>query len=218
MWGLTKDVMFLMMVRWMAINVKTWGFSWSVGLVAAKVNMLKFLSVGAASVAVPLLTLWAGILLIKPVIWFIELWRKQYGIVVLPPHACILTYKERSWWSAIYNRPDPDHFWAVQGRLTGIPAYLHLKNERDAFGIYDEWQFHDLWIESGKGTIYHYAYGYDRMRLTHVGKITRTEPDRFVSAKNFPAWWTDNFPVGWEITPEEALAYSYTLHEDFSTQ
>lgn len=214
-WGLTADLMHLMMVRWMAMSVKTWGFSWAVGLTAAKANMLNFISVGAAAVAVPLLTLWVGLMLINPIIWFIELWQKQWGINILPPQACILTYKESSWWGAIYKRPAPDQFWAIQGRPTNIPAYLHLKNERDAFGIYDEWQFHDLWIESGVGTVYHYAYNYDRMRLTHVGKVTRLEETRFIAAKDYPKWWTDNFPVGWEITPEEALAYSYTLHEDF---
>ncbi|GAH35758.1 unnamed protein product, partial [marine sediment metagenome] len=121
------------------------------------------------------------------------------------------------WWAALYTRKHLDRFDIVQGRPTNIPAYLHLKEERDAYGIYDEWQFHDLWIETGKGTIYHHAYGYDRMRLTYVDKPYRIGPDRFAAIKNFPKWWTDNFSVGWEITPEEALAYSYTLHKDFIT-
>lgn len=217
MWGLTKDLMYLMMVRWMAINVKTWGFSNAVGFVAAKTSMLNFIKVGAAAAAVPLLVLWGGLLLIKPVIWFIELWRKQYGINILPLHACILTYKERSWWAALHKRPHEDLFGIVYGRPTNIPAYLHLKEERDAFGIYDEWQFHDLWLESGKGVIYHYAHGYDRMRLTFVSKVYRSGDVYYYSAKNFPKWWTDNFPVGWEITTMEALAYTHTLHEDFKT-
>lgn len=215
MWGLTKDLMFLMMVRWMSISVKTWGFSWSVGLVAAKANMLKFISVGATAAAVPLLTLWVGLLLINPVIWFIELWQKQWGINILPPVACILTYKELSQWAALYKRRGTGEFEMIAGPMTNIPAYLHLKKERDAFGIYDEWQFHDLWIESGKGTIYHYAYGYTEMRLTFVGKVTRLGETLYVASENFPKWWTDTFWPGWEITHEEALAYTYTLHEDF---
>lgn len=216
-WGLTKDLMYLMMVRWMSINVKTWGFSWATGFVAAKTSMINFLKVGAAATAVPLLTFWAGLMLIRPIIWFIDLWQKQWGINTLPPNACILKYQEQTWWCGLYKRPEEDLFYAVQGRETNIPAFLHLKDERDAFGIYDEWQFHDIWMETGKGTLYHYVYGYSEMRVTLVGKITRTEPDRFIAVKNYPKWWTDNYPVGWEITTEEALAYSDTLHEDFET-
>lgn len=215
LWGLTKTVMQLLVMRWFFLYKSAWGFSSAVAFTAAKVNMLHFISTSAAASAVPALALWAGILLIEPVIALADLFMKHYGINVFPEHAAILRYKSRLWWAGVYSHPLSSVWHVYQGATIPVMNFLDWRNQYDAFGIHDEWHFHEMWLECGKGVLYHYGFGRTEMRTVFVGKAEKRMDLHYGYVQRALKPWPWNLPVGFRISRTEAIAYSTTLHEDF---
>lgn len=215
LYGLTREVMRLLIWRWAFTYKSAWGFSMGGSLTLAYAKMKAFISASAAAVAVPALTLWVGIMLIEPVIALADLFMKHYGINVLPEHAAILRYRERLWWAGVYSHPLSRVWHIIQGAEIPAAGFLELRRQYDIFGIHDEWHFHELWLECGKGVVYHYGFGRTEMRTVFVGKAEKRADLHYGYVQRALKPWPWSLPVGFRISRAEALAYSTTLHDDF---
>lgn len=215
MWGLTKEIMTLMLMRWVAVARITWAFTTWNAFQGAVVNMKHFISVGASSVAVPLLSLWAGILMIEPVIMLIDLFSKRPGRNEMPAWAAVLRFKGRLWWASVFRHPTNDRWLLMQGPEVQARAFTIKRLGWQPPFIFDEFLFHELWLELGKGTVYHYAYGRIRWDITFVGMGTKAAEGWYWLSLDPLLGQGWDLPVGWSPEASDSIRYATTLHDDF---
>jgi len=214
-WGLTKDIMFLLMCKWFYMYKYVKGFSSDVALAAAKVMMKNWISVAAAATAVPLLSLWAGLVGLGLFFGFLS-WLEGCGGYIRFNVGRIIIRKDTSlWWGGLIGRMSPKMYdFGVCSKTTFDSALHHTAPGPGTYKTH--WfDMSELWQTVDLGIIYNYIYQWSEVRCTFRGMAHRVG-DRHIRMKVNPsqhAFW--NKPIGWYTTLEQACAYTGQFTEYF---
>lgn len=167
-WGLTFEVM-VAMTKAYAYQLKlAYGFSWDLALVGAKANMLNFISTQAAAVAIPVLTLWGGVVLLALYYKTVDFLGRQAGSWTFKSQRCVMAYGDNFWFGSVIRHPE-EGMWDVE---RAFPVNAPLRNEhRDVGGehsLLDFWDFNELWEGLGVSLLFWHIYYMKQARLNYV--------------------------------------------------
>lgn len=200
-WGLTKNLMFLIMAKWFYISTGTWGFPNAVALAAAKVNMLNWISTSAAATAIPLLGLWASLvglgLYFKFLIWL----EGQQGHVDFNVGRVIIRKDGVLWFGGLIARYTENMYDFAMCRLTPFVSFTQRRIA--GTGVYHENMFwpDGLWQTLTSRWPLHYVTGWTSLLTRCRGTAFLIGPGRLrMNTSKFQhEYW--NVPVGF-VAPE----------------
>lgn len=214
-WGLTKDLMFYMTIKWFYIWLWSKGFSSAISFTAAKANMLAWISSSAGAVAVPALTLWGGIIMLGLVFAVIDWLEGESGFTYFNPGRIIIRRGHRIWWGGLVGRMS--HKMYDIGVCGQSPFEGTVHTETPAAHPYriNWFDIAELWQTADYGIIYNYIYNWTQLRCRFRGMAYQIAPKliRMQVKESQHDFW--NKPVGWNITLEEACAYVGQIHDYF---
>lgn len=197
-WGLTKNLMFLMMAKWFYISKGTWGFSNAVALAAAKVNMLNWISTTAASTAIPLLGLWAGLVGLGLFFKFLDWLEGQLGHVDFNVGRVIIRKDGVLWFGELIARYTENMYDFAMCRLTPFTSFTQRRIP--GTGVYHENIFwlDGLWQTLTSRFPIHYVTGWTRITTRCRGTAFLIGPSRLRMNPSpiQQSYW--NVPVGYE--------------------
>lgn len=215
LWGFTKTLMFLMTCKWFYILTWSKGLPASVALIGAKANMLAWISASAASVAVPVLSLWGGIIMLGFVFGFLSWLEGCGGHLDFTPGRIIIRRGHRIWWGGLVGRMS--HKMYDIGVCGQSPFEGTIHQETFAPHPYRiNWFYIDeLWQTADEGLIYSHIFDWKTLRCRFRGMAYQVAPQliRMRVKESQHNFWKK--PIGWNITLEESCAYVGQIHDYF---
>ena len=214
-WGLTKQLMFMMTIKYFYVCKWTWGFAGSGCFVLAKAWMLNWISASAASVAFPILGGWVGIIMLGLVFGFLSWLEGCDGHLDFNVGRIVIRRGSRLWWGGLVGRMSHKMYdFGVCG-VTPFEGCTHdYTPAPHPYKI--NWFFiNKLWQTADEGIIYSHIYSWQQLRCRFRGFAFQAAPNliRMQVKESQHAFW--NKPIGWNITLEEACAYVGQIHDYF---
>jgi len=215
-WGLTKELMFFMTLKWYFVLKYTYGFSAAGSFAGAKVNMLNWISVGAGAVAVPLLSLWVGLIGLGFFFSFLE-WLEGYGgSVRFNPGRVIIRKGTEIWFGGLCRRPSAKMYDFAICSPSVFEGSIHKVTPSPSPYKIHWFHLQDLWQTMSKGLIFYYVYNWTTVRCRFRGMGYKLPSNRLrmqVSESQHDYW---DKPVGWWQTNAESCAYLDDFDDHFS--
>lgn len=167
-WRLTFEVMVLMVRAWTYRLKLAWGFSWELARQGAQANMLNFISTQAAAVAVPLLSLWGGLIAMALYYKFVDFFDKQSGSWTFKPQRCLMSYKQKFWFGSVIRHPEKGE-WDIERTFPVMdPLRTEYRDVGGAQSLLDFWNFQRLWETIGKGPVFWHVFYMEQAKLDYV--------------------------------------------------
>lgn len=167
-WGLSFEVMVLMMKAWTYKLKLAWGFSWATAVAGAKANMTAYISTGAAAVAVPFLTLWGGLISLALYYRFVDFLEGYTGSWTFKPQRCLMAYEERFWFGTVIRHPELG-MWDVERVFPEMePMRMEFRDVGGKQSLLDFWHFEQLWETIGEGWVFWYVFYMNQAKLDYV--------------------------------------------------
>lgn len=216
LWGLTKQVMFYMMLKWYYINLGTWGFGGEASFFWAKKTMIYFISSHATAVAVPMLTLWGGIVALGLFFAFLE-WLEGIGGSVSFTRGRVIIRKDTTlWWGGLSCRPSKKMYDFTVCGLTPFDGTIHKVTPAPYPYKINWFYMNELWQTASRYLLWYYVYTWRTCRCRFRGMGYRIGGNRLrmrVSESQHDFWQK---PVGWYQGGAEACAYLGQFDDHFS--
>jgi len=214
-WGLTKQLMFWLTIKWYYIAKGTWGFGSAGAFAAAKVNMINWISVSAGAVAVPLLGLWVGLVGLGVFFNFLEWLEGHSGHVNFNPGRVIIRKGTEIWFGGLCRRPSEKMYDFAVCSPTVFEGSIHkVIYSPSPYKLH--WFFlQDLWQTSGYSFPWWYVYTWTTVRCRFRGMGYKLPSNRLrmqVSESQHDYW---NKSVGWWQTNEASCAYVNEFDDHF---
>jgi len=217
-WGMTKSIMKLMLIYWMNLYKATWGFGSNIAWTAAKARFVHFMATSAAAVAVPVLTLWVGVMGIGLFYAFLDFLEGQSGHNHFAPGRLILRYNERLWWGGVLGHPARRHWVVARCKEIGAVPFHEKRNVFGPDGRTDWWFFEDTWVTLSARLLFWYVYTMSQARLRFVG-LAHSRGFGYYDLRTSPDYrepW--DWPIGWGIREFDACEFVGDLDEKFTYQ
>jgi len=214
-WGLTKQLMFWMTIKWFYVYKATWGFGSAGAFAAAKANMLNWISVSAGAVAVPLLSLWGGLIGLKFYYAFTEWLEGQSGHVNFTRGRIIIRKDTTLWWGGLSCRPSKKMYDFTICGLAPFDGTVH-KVTPAPYPYKINWFFLDeLWQTWTSKLLWYYVYTWRtvRCRFRGVGYLIGGNRLRMEVSESQHDFWQK--PVGWYQSGSEACTYLGQFDDHF---
>lgn len=214
-WGLTKQLMFWMTIKWFYIYKYTMGMSSAVAATFAKAHMLDWIAASAAAVAVPLLTLWVGIIALGFYFGFTSWLEGCSGHINFNPGRVLVRKGIDLWWGGLEGRPSPKMYDIAICGVSPFPGNVHkMTPAPHPYKIHWFWT-NRLWQTVDLGIIYNNIFTWKVVRCRFRGMGYRIAPDliRMQVSESQHAFW--NKPIGWSQSFEAACAYTGQIHDYF---
>lgn len=217
-WGLTKDLMFVMMAKWFYVARGTWGFGSAVALASAKANMTAWISASAAAVAVPLLGLWLGLVGMQFYYAFTSWLEPQGGSIRFTTGRVIIRKDSTVWWGGLVGRPSKKFY---DFAICGLSPYEgNTRSVTPAGHPYKlNWFYSsELWQTASHHLVFWYVYTWKTIRSRLRGKGYKIRNNRIrmeVNPSQHDYWQK---PIGWSQSNSDACAYLNQFDEHFAYQ
>lgn len=214
-WGLTKDLMFMLTIRYFYICKWTWGFGGAGCFTFAKAWMLNWISATAASVAVPILGLWLGIIGIGLVFGFLSWLEGCDGHLNFNVGRIIIRRGHRIWWGGLVGRMSHKMYDIGVCGQTPFEGCLHHETPAPYPYRINWFDINKLWQTADRGIIYSHIYSWKQLRCRFRGMAYQIAPQlvRMRVKESQHDFWKK--PIGWNITLEQACAYVGQIHDYF---
>lgn len=206
-WGLTKQLMFLMTVKWFFVTQSSWGFGAAVAFEAAKANMLNFISTSASAVAVPALILWVGLIGIQVFFAFLDFIAGASGHIDFNVGRVLIRKDSTVWFGGLVGRPSKDMYDFSICQLSPYDGVIRHKATRGWPYVQNWFENNDLWQTISRGLIFWYCYTWGSATAYLRGKGYRIGENliRMNVNPSQHAFW--NKPIGWWQSSTAACAY-----------
>lgn len=214
-WGLTKDLMFFMTLKWYFINKYTWGFDAIGSFRLAKLAMLDWIKMSAAAVAVPALTLWGGIIALGFFFAFLEWLEGVGGSVSFTTGRVVIRKGTTLWWGGLICRPSKKFYDFTICGLTPFDGTIH-KVTPAPYPYKINWFFmNELWQTWSSRLLWYYVYTWRtcRCRFRGVGYLIGGNRLRMQVSESQHDYWQK--PVGWYQSGSDACAYLGQFDDHF---
>lgn len=217
-WGLTKEIMKLMMMKWFYIYAYTKGLGADVALQGAKTMMLHWISQGASSCAVPALGLWAGIIALGLYFDLIEWLEGHTAFISFNKGRVLIWQNGQLWWGGLIARPTQKMYEFWKCRLTDFHAYRWVLTPGYTFAqltwLYIEELFQTKWPR----WLMWYVYTWQEIKCRFRGYCYTVSPAvvRLECEPSQQKYWDK--PVGWYQTIEPACNYLYIFDDYWAWQ
>lgn len=218
LWGMTKEVMFLMMLKWFHVAKFTWGFGNSVAYTSAIVNMQNFLSKSAAAVAVPALALWVGVMGLGLFFRIYEWLQGRSGSVSFNKGRVLLRKKDSIFWGGLVSRPSKKMYDFTECSPADFGSYTwRITPDRLQYQLH--WLYlHGLWQTVDKRLLWWYIYTWKTIKCRYRGTAyaVGTGIYRLECDETQIEYWGK--PVGWVGGLDYGCFYLQYLSDHFQYQ
>lgn len=215
MWGLSKNLMFILMTKWFCIWKSTWGAGGAVAFAAAKVNMMHFVGRQAACVAAPLLGLWAGLIGLGLFFAFVEWLEGQRGHISFTRGRVLIRKRDSLWWGNLVRRPSTQMYDFVACSPVPFESWWwHITADTPTYQLH--WlYFSKLWQSVSRRLLWYYIYTWDTIRCRYRGLAYSIGWNtwRLQCPPSQREYWGHD--VGWYIVPAEGCLYTGQFDDYF---
>ena len=213
MWGLSKDLMFLMMLKWWYVYKYIKGFSSDLALTAAKALMNNFIAEGAAEVAVPILSTWVFCICYGVYVDFMDYWEGVEGLVSFTRGRVLIRTKQGLFWGSIMSRESKKLYSFKIAKDTGWGSY-RWQFEPDTPAYIANWLYlNQFWTTILQGIVFWNVYSWDTIRCRHRGAAYMVDQNTYwmeCPPSQVDYWGHD---IGWQ-NPDPYDLYYYNLLEE----
>lgn len=215
-WGLTKQLMFWMSLKWFYVYKYTHGMSSAVAFTGSKTMMMHWISTSAAAVAVPLLSLWGGLIGLTFYFKFLS-WLDGYSGTVSFTTGRVLIRKDTTiWWGGLSCRPSEKMYDFTVCGLAPFDGTIHKVIPAAYPYKINFFHFDELWQTVSSRLLWYYVYTWQQCRCRFRGMGYRIGGNRLrmrVSESQHDFWQK---PVGWYQVGSDACAYLGQFDDYFS--
>lgn len=206
-WGLTKQLMWYLTVRFWYIWHYTRGLMPVAAFEAAKAQMLVWISTSAAAVAVPILTLWVGLIAIAGVFAFLAWLEGRTVHLNFNPGRVVIRKGGTLWWGGLIGRPSHKMYDFAICQLSAFEGLIHKQTAETGQYHLNWFYFNGLWQTASLKLLFWYVYTYDLLKCWFRGNAYKIGPNviRMQVAESQHTYW--NVPIGWERAAPGACHY-----------
>lgn len=214
-WGLTKQLMWYMTVHYWYIWRYTRGLMPVAAFNAAKTSMLTWISASAAAVAVPLLTLWVGLIGLGLVFAILAWLEGRSGHIDFNPGRIVIRKGNKLWWGGLVGRPHYKMYDFAICELSPFEGLIHKETSAPHPYRTNVFYFNDLWQTTSRKLLWWYIYNWSYLRTTFRGNGYLIGPNliRMCVKESQHKFW--NIPVGWERSAPGACFYLLNFDDYF---
>lgn len=214
-WGLSKMLMFWMTIKWFYVFRSTWGMSSAVAFSMAKAKMLAWISTSAGAVAVPMLSLWMGLVALGFYFSFLEWLEGVGGSVSFTTGRVVIRAGKYFYWGGLVGRPSKKFYdFAVCG-LAPFDGTIHKVISAPYPYKINFFFMQELWQSLDERLAWWYIYTWRTCRCRFRGKAYNLPGGRIrmqVSESQHKYW---DKPIGWYQSNSAACAYLAQFHDHF---
>lgn len=206
-WFLTPALMRLMMGKWFVALKYGRGLPSGAAFAGAKVNMMNWISTQVAAEAVPLLTLWGGVVMLGVTFSFLSWLEGSTATIWFRPGRFIMRYEERLWWAGLMGRPEEKVYYCYRGPELPLHTFFHQRIDQIGIPDMDFFHFTELW-QTVHEKLLHWdvlSWTTAKARFIGVGHERGGGMWNFWPSEYWKRYW--GVPVGWGLKEADAIGW-----------
>lgn len=218
MWGLSKEVMFLLTAKWFYVLEKTWGFGGDAAFVGAKANMLNFISQSASSVAVPFLSGWIALIGLGLYFEFLEWLEGDNGYTTFNIGRVLIRTGSNLYFGGLQARPSKKMYDFSVCCQTPFSSYQWtIIPDRPSHQLH--WLYtRNLWQQVQRYALWYNVLTYTIVKCRYRGMAYVVDRDlyRLECDPSQQQYWGQ--PVGWAVVPFMACDWTNLISAYWAAQ
>lgn len=217
-WGMSKDLMFLLTLKWFHALAYTKGFPLAVAFAGAKTNFMAFISAQASAVAAPAFGFWLGLIGMDMYFSFLVWLEGVKGFVTFTKGRVLIRTQYNLSWGNLVARPSTKMFdFYACASLACKSWQWYIIPDRQTYQLHFLF-FNELWQTAAQKLLWWYVYSWQQARCRWRGYAYKADTDlfRMQCSEGQRQYW--DVPVGYTLGVGTACSYLFNFHDYFQAQ
>src|SRR4030042_2808059 len=217
-WGLSFDLMLWIKIKWFHVFHFIKLIPPAAACAGAKVEMMAFISESAAAVAVPILTLWAGLAVWGFYLHFLDWLEGVSGSVSFQKGRVIIKLQRGLYWGQLVERPSKKMYDFKLISKTDFGCYTwHIDPDTPSYMM--NWVYlKEIWTTTHAELLIHYVFLWETIQTRQRGRayIVAENLYRIEAPPTQIDYW--GHAVGWANYDPDLLDYPNQFPDHFQYQ